>query len=107
MLKLVGEAFLKKFRPGIQFDSAGTNLVLLRISEGDRKLLKIENVSNLLKEESEGLEEKKLGEYYQIVAMKPRHKEIVSRICPSCEDKIVVWNISDPYFLPEHLTKIF
>ena len=62
MQKLVAEAFLKKLRLGIQFNSAGTNLVLLRISEGDRKLLKIENVSIVLKEESECLEEKKLGE---------------------------------------------
>jgi len=39
--------------------------------------------------------------------MKPRHEELFLRKCPSCEDKIVVWNIDDPYFLPGHETKIF
>ncbi len=39
--------------------------------------------------------------------MKSRHKEVVSKICPSCEDKMVIWNRNDPYFLLEHVTKMF
>jgi protein-tyrosine phosphatase len=103
----VAEALLKKFRPDIQADSAGTNPVLPTISESARKFLKTENALNYLKGEPEGLDEKKLDEYDLIVAMKPHHKEIVLDKCPSCEGKIVVWNIDDPYFLPERETKIF
>jgi len=103
----VAEALLKKFRPDIQADSAGTNPVLPRISESAKKFLKTENASHYLKAEPEGLDEKKLDKYDLIVAMKPHHKEMVLNKCQSCENKIVVWNIDDPYFLPGHETKIF
>ena len=103
----VAEALLKKLRPDIQADSAGTNPVLPRISESARKFLKMKNASNYLKAEPEGLDEKKLDKYDLIVAMKPRHKKMVLNKCQSCEDKIVVWNIDDPYFLPGRETKIF
>jgi len=103
----VAEALLKKYRPDIQADSAGTNPVLPRISESARKFLKTENASHFLKGEPEGLDEKKLDEYDLIVAMKPRHKEIVLSKCQSCKDKTVVWNVDDPYFFPEHEAKIF
>ncbi len=103
----VAEALLKKLRPDIQADSAGTNPVLPRISESAKKFLKMKNASNYLKAEPEGLDEKKLDKYDLIVVMKPRHKKIVLNKCQSCEDKIVVWNIDDPYFLPGRETKIF
>ena len=103
----VAEALLKKFRPDIQADSAGTNPVLPRISESAKKFLKTENASRYLKAEPEGLDEKKLDKYDLIVAMKPQHKEIVLNKCQSFESKIVVWNIDDPYFLPRRETKIF
>jgi len=32
--------------------------------------------------------------------MKPRHRDAVLDKCPECADKIVVWNVEDPYFLP-------
>ena len=103
----VAEALLKKFRPDIQADSAGTSPVLPRISESAKKFLKMENASHYLKAEPEGLDEKKLDKYDLIVAMKPHHKEMVLNKCQSCENKIVVWNIDDPYFLPGHETTIF
>jgi len=29
-------------------------------------------------------------------------------MCPECADKIVIWNIDDPYFLPHgHAEKVF
>jgi len=104
----VAEALLKKLRPDIQADSAGTNPVLPSISESARIFLKKEDASQYLKREPEGLNEKKLDEFDLIVAMEQRHKEIVLNRCRSCEGKIIVWNISDPYFLPSgRETKIF
>ncbi|MDH5459639.1 MAG: hypothetical protein OEW71_01200, partial [Candidatus Bathyarchaeota archaeon] len=48
------------------------------------------------------------GEYDLIVVMEQRHKDAVLSRCPECADKIVVWNIDDPYFLPRgHAEKIF
>jgi protein-tyrosine-phosphatase len=31
--------------------------------------------------------------------MKPEHRFLILRKCPECKDKIVVWDIADPYFL--------
>jgi len=40
--------------------------------------------------------------------MEPRHKVVVLSKCPECENKIVVWDIQDPYFSPnEYTEKIF
>ena len=36
-----------------------------------------------------------------MVAMKGGHREIILDRCKACEDKVVVWNIEDPYFLPQ------
>ena len=103
----VAEALLKKFKPEIDVDSAGTHIVI-PTSEEAKKYLARENAEQYLKKVPEGLDSKQLGEYDLIVAMKPRHKDAVLSRCPECADKIVVWNIDDPYFLPPgHTEKIF
>lgn len=103
----VAEALLKKFRPEIEVDSAGTHPAI-PVSETARKYLAKENAEQYLKKVSEGLDSKQLDEYDLIVAMKPEHKEVVLSRCPQCAGKIVVWNIDDPYFLPHGFTeKIF
>jgi len=104
----VAEALLKKLRPDIQADSAGINLPLIPISKAARKFLAKENAEQYLKEVPEVLDSKKLDEYDLIIAMEPRHKVVVLSKCPECENKIVVWNIHDPYLSPnEHAEKIF
>ena len=86
----VAEALLKKLKPEIEVDSAGIN------------------AEQYLKEVPEVLDSKKLDEYDLIIAMEPRHKVVVLSKCPECENKIVVWNIHDPYLSPnEHTGKIF
>lgn len=103
----VAEALLKKLRPEIQVDSAGIDAASL-ISEAARKYLARENAQGFLKKVPEGLGEKDLDRYDLIIAMKTEHKDIVLNKCPECENKIVVWNIDDPYFLPAGYTeKIF
>jgi len=40
--------------------------------------------------------------------MEPRHKDVLLSMCPECASKIVVWNINDPYFLPQgYAEKVF
>jgi len=103
----VAEALLKKLKPEIEVESAGTDPASL-ISEAAKKYLARENAQHLLKKAPEGISEKELDKYELIVAMKSEHKDSVLSKCPECENKIVVWNIDDPYFLPHGYTeKIF
>ena len=98
---------LRKFRPEIEADSAGTSPAI-PISEAAKIYLKRENAQKHLKHAPEDLDEKELGSYDLIIAMKPRHKEAILRKCPNCAHRIVVWDIDDPYFLPHgHAEKIF
>ncbi len=103
----VAEALLKKFKPDIEVASAGIS-PSIPISEAARKYLARENAEQYLKQAPEDLNEKDLERYDLIIAMEPRHKDAVLSKCPECENKIVVWNIDDPYFLPHGYTeKIF
>lgn len=101
------EALLKKLRPDLKVDSAGI-LTAIPVSEEAKKYLERENAEQYLKETPESLEGKQLDEYDLIVAMEPTHKDAALSKCPKCTEKIVVWNIEDPYFLPrDYAEKIF
>jgi len=103
----LAEALLKKLKPEIIVDSAGIHAAI-PISREAKKYLARENAEQYLKKVPEGLDSKQLDEYDLIVAMEPIHKDAVLSRCPKCANKIVVWNIDDPYFLPpEHTEKIF
>lgn len=101
------EALLKKLKPEVDVDSAGIHPVI-PISEAAKRYLARENALRYLKRTPESLDQKKLDEYDLIVAMEQEHKEVVVSRCPECEGKTVVWNIDDPYFLPNgYAEKIF
>lgn len=103
----MAEALLKKLRPDVQADSAGTSPASFT-SEAARRYLARENAECYLKRVPEGLEKKRLSSYDLIVVMEPEHESIVLSKCADCAGKIVVWNIEDPYFLPHvHLERIF
>lgn len=103
----VAEALLKKLRPDITVDSAGTHPAI-PISQEAKEYLARENAEQYLKKNPEGLESTQLGEYDLIVVMESRHKDVVLTKCPECAGKIVVWNIDDPYFLPHgYAEKVF
>jgi len=103
----VAEALLKKLKPEIDVDSAGIHPAI-PTSEAAKKYLARENALRYLKRTPESLDRKKLDEYDLIVAMKQEHKKVVVSRCPECESKTVVWNIDDPYFLPNgYAEKIF
>ncbi len=93
----LAEAILKKLRPDLEVDSAGLH-VAIPISREVKNYLKKLDAEQNLKKFSESLDEKNLRDYNLIVAMEPRHKHAVLRKCPACETRIIVWNISDPYF---------
>jgi protein-tyrosine phosphatase len=94
----LAEALLKRLRPDLEVDSAGTH-ISIPISEEVREYLTKRNAEQYLKKVSEGLYAKQLDEYDLIVAMEQRHKDYVLSRCPECERKIALWNVEDPYFM--------
>jgi len=103
----LAEALLKKLMPDLQVDSAGVD-VAIPVSEEVKQYLEKEDAVQYLKKFPESLESKRLDEYDLIVVMEQHHRDVVLRECPTCEGKIVVWNIEDPYFLrPEYAQKVY
>jgi len=94
----LAEALLKKAKPDWVVDSAGIH-VAIPIADEVREFLRRENAEQFLKSGPEGLGGKRLGDYDVIVAMESRHRDYVLSLCPECKDKVVVWNVKDPYFM--------
>jgi protein-tyrosine-phosphatase len=94
----LAEALLRKMRRDWMVDSAGIH-VAIPIAEEIREFLRRENAEEFLKSGPEGLGGKRLGDYDVIVAMESRHRDYVLSLCPECGDKVVVWNVKDPYFM--------
>ena len=95
----LAEALLKKLRPNVEVDSAGIHPVI-SIAESARRYLARAGAERYLKADSESLATKNLASYDLIVAMEDLHKHAVLSICPDCTEKVVVWNVEDPYFMP-------
>jgi protein-tyrosine-phosphatase len=95
----LADALLKKFRPDIFVESAGTypyhKVVDLTVRYANQ-----EGASDFLKKVPDSLESKTLSDYDLIVAMELEHKKAILRQCPECAKNIVVWHIIDPYMLP-------
>lgn len=103
----LAEALLRKLRPDLEVDSAGTH-VAIPIAEEARRFLAKENAEQYLKETPESLNIKQPDDYDLIVAMERKHEVAVINRCPGCKSKMVVWNIEDPYFLPhDHAEGIY
>ena len=95
----LAEALLKKFRPDVDADSAGTR-AYYRVVDLTRRYAEQEGAGEFLKVTPEDLDLKNLCDYDVIVAMESRHREDIIRQSPECADKVVVWHITDPYALP-------
>jgi protein-tyrosine phosphatase len=102
----LAEALLKKLRPDLQVDSAGTQ-VERRISEATRKYSAGQDAELYLKKAPESMKAKRLNDCDLIVAMEQVHKNAVLIQCPECRNKVVVWNIEDLGFrAPEYIEEI-
>lgn len=95
----VAEALLKKLRGDLEADSAGTYPASI-IAPNAKRLLERKNTSKNLKKTPEGIEQKNMEEYDLIVAMKEEHKRHILQGYPQLNEKIIVWDIDDPYLLP-------
>jgi protein-tyrosine phosphatase len=90
----LAEALLKKLRPDLQVDSAGTNVETV-ISAEARRVLVRQNAVQYLKKTPESLDTKRLMDYDLIIPMEHVHESIILQKCPECREKIIVWNIED------------
>jgi len=95
----VAEALLKKVRGDLEIESTGTYPAGV-IASNANKFLKKENALKNLKGAPEGIDQKNLEECDLIIAMKQNHKNEILRRHPQIEDKIQVWNVNDPIYLP-------
>jgi protein arginine phosphatase len=95
----LADALLKKFRPDIDVDSAGT-YPYHKVVDLTRRYAEQEGASEFLKTVPDGLQSKNLGDYDLIVAMETEHEKAILSQSPECVDNIVVWHINDPYALP-------
>lgn len=100
----MAEALLKKLRNDLEVESAGTQPAN-KIASNARFLLEEEGALENLKERPEGIEQKDIEEYDLIVAMKEHHKNEILQRYPQVEDKIRVWDIEDPIYLPSGLDR--
>lgn len=95
----LADALLKKFRPDIEVDSAGT-YPYYKVVDLTRRYAEQEGASEFLKAVPDGLQSKNLCDYDLIVAMETEHEKAIICQSPECVDKVVVWHINDPYQLP-------
>jgi protein-tyrosine phosphatase len=93
----VAEAILRKLDSSIDVDSAGTSPGI-PISAAAKSYLTQVKARRFLKPIPEGLDTKDLLSYDLIVAMEAKHKEALLGTCRKCAEKVVVWNVADPYF---------
>lgn len=71
-----------------------------KIASNAKRLLEEEGVLENLKRKPEGIEQKNLEEYDLIVVMKEHHKNEILQRHLQVKDKILVWDIDDPIYLP-------
>ena len=103
----VAEALLKKLRKDITVDSAGINPAS-RIGGASWRFLSKENASGNIKDKPEGVTTKNLDDYDLIIVMEDWQRQAILELNPRVRDKIQVWNIPDPYFLPpDEAGKVF
>jgi protein-tyrosine phosphatase len=88
------EALLKKLRPDLEVDSAGTRIAR-KITREAKEYLMSEDALQYLKKTPESIDSKQLEQYNIIIAMEKRHRDAVLKKCPECKNKIVVWDIPD------------
>ena len=95
----LADALLKKLRPDINVDSAGT-YAYHKVIDMTRRYAEQEGATEFLKSVPDRLSSKNLCDYDLIIAMETEHGEAILRQTPECVDKVEVWHIIDPYNQP-------
>ena len=93
------EALLKQLCPDVEVESAGTDPTD-HIASNAKQLLRKVGAERYVKRKPDSVESKEVEEYQLIVAMKNEHREYIMRRWPEVADRIQVWDIDDPIYLP-------
>jgi len=101
---VICEALLKKLRPDLEVESAGTKIAR-KITKEAREYLMSEDALQYLKKTPESIDSKQLEQYNIIIAMEQKHRDAVLKKCSECKNKIVVWDISDKIFFLHRRTE--
>jgi protein-tyrosine-phosphatase len=102
----LAEALLKKLRPDLEVDSAGLH-VAIPVAREIKNYLRKRDALVYLKAYPESIDEKNLRGYDLIATMDQKVKNAVLGKCPACKDKILGWNVEDPYFEKQDALGIF
>jgi len=103
----LAEALLKKLREDIEVDSAGIHPAS-RIAGATKKFLDRESALKNVKPRPEGIDSKNLEDYDLIIVMESWQRQAIIQLNPKVRDRIKVWNIPDPYYLPpEEANRVF
>jgi protein-tyrosine phosphatase len=94
----LAEALLKKLRPDINIESAGIR-TSIPIGEEIKRYLEIQGALHLLKKTPQNLSQKNLNTFDLIITMQNIHTKTVLKKCPDCRNKVIEWNVEDPYFM--------
>ena len=80
------EALLKKLRPELMVDSAGTKKKIgTRITTAAKRYLTKEDAIQYLKKTPESIDSKQVDQYDVIIAMEQKHKDIILKKCSQCQ----------------------
>lgn len=91
----LAEALLRKYKPELEVESAGTNRAR-KIAGNGRALLEKEDALNHVKTEPDQVSDRALEEADLIIVMEENHKEYLLEKFQTREEKIINWNIDDP-----------
>ena len=100
----IAEALLKKIRPDIEVESAGLK-VSIPISTAIRKFLRTHKALQFLKITPQSIDQKNLKAFDLLFILAKNGSNAILKRCPDCKDKIIEWNIKDPYFLEKKKAK--
>ena len=101
---VICEELLKKLRPDLEVESAGTKIAR-KITKEAREYLMSEDALQYLKKTPESIDSKQLEQYNIIIAMEQKHRDAVLKKCSECKNRIVVWDVPDKIFFLHRRTE--
>ncbi|MDY6773590.1 MAG: low molecular weight phosphatase family protein, partial [Candidatus Nanohaloarchaea archaeon] len=91
----VAEALTRKYRPGLEVESAGTHPAD-SIADNGKRMLEREGARQYVKPSPDSLSQRAVDEADRIVAMMPRHRDYLRRNFDTGGTEVEVWNVPDP-----------
>lgn len=91
----VAEALTRKFKPGLEVESAGTDAEE-RVANVAKKLLEQEDALQFVKPSPDQVSQRAINDADLIVAMMPRHLHYIQQNFDLKDTEAEVWEVEDP-----------